>query len=181
LNRIALIFVLLALQACSDPAFYFRGYNSDSTCSRIIDTELALGGEFVDAYESRDPEVAGYITELAGEIFEEPVRIDIRCERGNHTAAVHYISTEQEPEATGALYAKFTSELEAQFGISDEELGEINRSRFFLCDDPAPIFLEEWALENDEDEDQEPEETRRHELYLAIVPDAAVCLANRAE
>jgi hypothetical protein len=177
LKRVALIIPVVMLQACSDPAFYFRGYNSDSPCNAIIDTELALGGEFVDAYESRDAEATGYVTTLAGELFGEPVRIEIRCERGNRAASIHYLADEQEPQKTGALYAKFSSELEAQFGFSVEQFSEIHRARYFLCDHPAPIFIEEWALVDDV-EDEVAVENREHELYLAIVPEAAICLEN---
>jgi hypothetical protein len=167
----------ILLQACTDPAFYFRGYNSDSTCSRIIDTELALGAEFVDAYESRDVQRPGYVTELAGTLFDEPVRIEVRCGRGNHAESVNYIALEQEPEAVGALYAKFVGELEAQFGASLERLGETNRSRYYFCANPAPVFIEEWALVEELEEGEE-EEAREHELYVAVVPDAAVCIGG---
>lgn len=178
MNRIALIIPVIALQACSEPAFYFRGYNADSPCNSIIDIELALGAEFLDAHESRNPQTPGFVTTLAGELFESPVQIEIRCERGNKAASIHYIADEQDPEATGALYARFSTALEAQFGASTEEFTEIHRARYFLCDDPAPIFIEEWALVDDVDNEVEVE-NREHELYIAIVPDAAVCLETR--
>lgn len=179
MRGLALLLPALLLAACSEPAFYFRGYNSGSPCSSIIDTELALGAEYVGALESRDPERPGFVTELAGELFEEPVRIEIRCERGNKTASVHYIATEHDPEAVGELYAKFSSQLDAQFGASLEEFSEFSRSRYYFCRQPAPVFIQEWALLGEEEEVDFEE--REHELYLAIVPEAAVCITEEVD
>jgi hypothetical protein len=176
LNRILIVIPVLALQACSEPAFYFRSFHSDSPCNSVIDSEIGIGSVYFGAYESRDPERPGFVTELDGELFDEPVQIEVRCGRRNHTESVHYIATVSDAKATGALYAKFTAELEARYGPPQERQTNLRRTQYFLCDAPAPVFIEEWALIDEDDEANEDPEDQPHELYVAVVPDAARCL-----
>jgi len=89
---------------------------------------------------------------------------------------VHYIATVSDAKATGALYAKFSAELEAYYGPPQERETILRRTQYFLCDPPAPVFIEEWALiDEDTEADADPEE-QPHDLYVAVVPDAARCL-----
>jgi hypothetical protein len=50
--------------------------------------------------------------------------------------------------------------------------------RRYLCHRPAPVFLDEWRLEPDADDEQAPEQ---HEIYLAVAPRATDCLDERTD
>ena len=66
---------VIALTGCAEPQLEFRGYSDLSSCTEIIDAELAGGAVFQGGYPSEDLENPGYVTELLGSIFEERVRI----------------------------------------------------------------------------------------------------------
>ena len=166
----------VALQACSEPRFEFRGYSDLSSCTEIIDAELASGGTFQGGFESEDIENPGYVTELSGTLFSESVRIDIQCNPRGFISSIHYISAASDPMDTGAVWALFSSELETLFGEPTEILTEEGRSRRYICHNPSPALLDEWRLEGEE-EDEVP----LHEIYLAIDPRAAQCQEEATE
>jgi len=172
------LIVAATIQGCTEPAFEFRGYSDLSSCTEAIDAELAAGGSWQGTFDSEDIENPGVITEIDSMLFDQRVRIDVYCDDRGLLGSVHYIAEETEPRATGAIWARFSDELSTLFGEPTEILTDEARSRRWICHSPAPVLLEEWMLPP-EDEDQADEDTppeqRPHELYLAIVPDAAVC------
>ena len=167
----------LALQACAEPKFEFRGYTDLSSCTEIIDAELANGSTFQSGYTSAELDSLGYVTELAGEIFSEPVRIDVTCSATGYIDSIHYVSTESDPSETGRIFVRFATELQALFGEPTELVTDQVLSLRYLCSSPAPFLLDEWKLELDENEDENDVE---HEVYLAVTPLAAECLEDSA-
>lgn len=164
----------IALPACVDPKFEFRGYSDLSSCQRVIDAELANGSSFQGGYQSDDIGYLGYVTELSGTIFSERVDIDVLCTPAGDVGSIHYYSSASDPRETGRVWALFSSELEMLFGAPTEIFNEQGRSRRFLCHNPSPVLIDEWRLEAEEDapDDEEPD----HEIYIAVVPSAAECL-----
>lgn len=167
--RLSWIACVLMLQACAEPKFEFRGYTDLSSCTEVIDAELANGSRYQGVFDAEDSETPGSTIELSGELFSEDVRIDVTCTAGRITS-IHYISQASDPRETGALWALFSQELGGLFGEPTEIFTDEGRSRRFLCHSPSPVLLEEWRLETEDDEDP------AHEIYLAIVPEAAECL-----
>jgi len=170
-----LLISLIALGGCAKPKFEFRGYSDLSSCSEIIDAELAGGANFDGGYESSDLEDPGYITALRGRIFEEPVRIEVKCDFRGFISSIHYISEASDPEATRAVFLRFAAELVSEYGEPTQIVTDEGLSLRFLCHNPSPILLEEWRL-MPENEDDEP----MHEVYLAVIPLAADCLDAHA-
>jgi len=168
----------IALPGCAKPQFEFRGYSDLSSCTEIIDAELASGSRFQGGYESEDVENPGYVTELTGTIFSEPVRIDILCGPGGFIESIHYVAETTKPIETGAIWARFSEELQTLFGAPSEIFTDNGRTRRYVCHRPAPVFLDEWRLEPPADE-EDPEE--QHEIYLAVSPRATDCLDEMAE
>jgi hypothetical protein len=174
MNRLwLLVIVSFSLHGCAKPKFEFRGYSDLSSCTEIIDAELAAGASFQGGYPSEDIENPGYITELSGSIFAERVQIEILCGPAGFVESIHYISQTTEPAETGAIWARFSSELEALFGPPTEIFSENGRTRRYLCHRPAPVFVDEWRLDLEEGEEEEDE---KHEIYLAVQPRAVECL-----
>lgn len=166
----------IALHGCAEPQLEFRGYSDLSSCTEIIDAELANGGVFQGGYESDDPENPGYVTELLGTIFDERVRIDIQCDIRGFISSIHYLSLASDPMDTSEVFFRFADELTAAFGEPTQIVTDEGHSLRFLCHNPAPILLEEWRLEQEtEDEDS------LHEVYLAVVPGAVGCLAENRD
>lgn len=166
----------LGLQACAEPSFEFRGYSDLSSCGEIIDAELANGGTFQGGYASEDLENPGYVTELSGELFAEPVRIDVLCNIQGFISSIHYISRATDPMETGPIFRRFGDELAMQFGEPTVIVTEQGRSLRYVCQNPSPVLLDEWRLESEgDDEDQEPV----HEVYLAVMPRNTECLTDR--
>lgn len=166
---------LLALSACTEPRFEFRGYSDLSGCQSVINAELDRGAVFRGGFESEDIENPGYVTELGGELFGEPVDIEVLCTPAGYVGSIHYYSEASDPAETDALWALFSEELYSLFGEPTMLSTDINRSLRFLCHSPSPILLDEWRLVDDTD-DTEEDEAVEHELYLAVVPDSADCL-----
>jgi hypothetical protein len=173
MNRQWLMIALpVALQGCAKPQFEFRGYSDLSSCTEIIDAELANGSAFRGGYPSEDIENPGYITELSGTIFSERVRIEILCSPSGFIDSIHYIAETTEPIETGAIWARFSAELATLFGTPTEIFADNGRTRRYLCHRPSPVFLDEWRLEPDADDEDPPEE---HEIYLSVSPRAIEC------
>lgn len=178
MNRQWLLIALpIALQGCAKPKFEFRGYSNLSSCTEIIDSELANGATFQGGYTSEDVENPGYVTELTGTIFSENVRIDILCSPDGFIDSIHYIADTIEPTETGAIWARFSEELATLFGAPTEIFADNGRTRRYLCHRPAPVFLDEWRLEPDADE---PDAAEQHEIYLAVSPRETDCLDESA-
>ena len=168
-----LLIPCIALQGCAEPQLEFRGYSDLSSCTEIIDAELANGSVFQGGYESDDPENPGYITELLGTIYDERVRIEIDCDIRGFISSIHYLSLASDPEDTSEVFFRFADELLARFGEPTQIVTDSGHSLRFLCHNPAPVLLEEWRLEQ-EAENEEP----LHEVYLALRPGAVECLAG---
>ncbi len=168
-----LLIPCVALSGCAEPQLEFRGYSDLSSCSEIIDAELANGSVFQGGAESADPENPGYITELLGTIYDERVRIDIHCDIRGFISSIHYLSLASDPADTSEVFFRFAEELLAQFGEPTQIVSDAGHSLRFLCHNPAPVLLDEWRLEQ-ETGDEEPQ----HEVYLAVVPGAVECLAE---
>jgi hypothetical protein len=167
------ILPLLALSGCGEPRFEFRGYSDRSSCTGIIDAELANGSSYEAVFDAEDPENPAQTIELSGTIFDEPVRIEVTCTSGR-IDMIQYISRTSDARETGALFIRFSAELGTLFGEPSVITSDNARSLRYLCRGPSPVLLEEWRLEpaEDADEDDEPP----HELYIAVVPGAAECL-----
>lgn len=172
------IAALPALSACSEPAFEFRGYSDLSSCTAVIDAELANGAEYVGVYSSADPENTAQTVELSGTLFTERVDIEIAC-TARGVQSVQYVSTASDPIETGRIFAKFASELEALFGAPTAIATDQARSLRYLCHSPPPVLLEEWRLVSDTEE--AVDEFVEHEVYVAVVPGAAECLRDAAQ
>jgi hypothetical protein len=170
------ILVPFALQACAEPKFEFRGYTDLSSCTEIIDAELASGATFQGGYASDDLDSLGYVTELSGEIFSEQVQIDITCSATGYIDSIHYISPASDPTETGRIFVHFATELDTLFGAPTQIATEEVLSLRYLCNSPAPFLLDEWKLEKEDADDDE-----EHEVYLAVTPLAAECLEETAE
>lgn len=166
--------LLLAVTACAEPRFAFRGYTDLSSCRQVIDTELANGAEFATAYDSTDPEAPGHVTELTGSLFDLPVRIDINCTTQNRVASIQYIVAASHPDDTGAAFALLAGELQPLFGEPAMSSTADSRTLSFGCIDPSPVRLEEWIVTDHDEGDSVGE--AEHEVYLAIVPDLMSCL-----
>ena len=162
---------VVALQGCAEPRLEFRGYSDLSSCAEIIDAELANGSTFLGGHQSEDLENPGYVTELAGSIFDERVRIDVECDVRGLISSIHYFSAKTDPTATGEVFFRFADELVRLFGEPTQIVTDTGHSLRFLCHNPAPILLDEWRIEGD-NEDDEP----LHEVYIAVVPLAVDCL-----
>lgn len=158
----------LLLAGCAKPRIEFRGFTELSSCRQTIDAELAGGSVFEDVYDSEDPESTDVITELSGEIFETEVQIAIACSPRNELSYVNYIALAEEPAETGQVYARFAAELAALFGAPTEVNGLTDRRMHFLCDEPSPVLVEEYLVEDEV-----------HEVYLAFIPGNAGCLPER--
>lgn len=158
----------LLATACAEPGIEFRGFTELSSCRQTIDAELANGAVFEDVYDAEDPESTDVITELSGEIFETEVQIAIACSPRNELRYVHYISLAEEPVETGQVYARFAAGLDALFGTPTEVNGPTDRRVYFLCDEPSPVLVEEYLIEEEV-----------HEVYLAFIPGNAGCLRER--
>ncbi len=165
--------IVVLLHGCTEPQLEFRGYSDLSSCTEIIDAELANGGVFQGGYASDDPENPGYITELLGTIFDERVRIDIHCDVRGFISSIHYLSLASDPMDTSEVFFRFADELASAFGEPTQIVTDEGHSLRFLCHNPAPVLLEEWRLEQ-ETEDEEP----MHEVYLAVLPGAVECLSE---
>lgn len=172
------IVLSIALQACAKPKFEFRGYSDLSSCTEIIDAELANGAAFRGGYPSEDIENPGYITELSGTLFSERVRIDIQCSPSGFIDSIHYVAETTEPIETGAIWVRYSEELATLFGAPMEVFADNGRTRRYVCRNPSPVLLDEWRLEPDADE-EDPEE--EHEIYLAVSPRAIDCLDDRPD
>jgi hypothetical protein len=166
------ILPLLMLSGCGEPRFEFRGYSDRSGCTGVIDAELANGSNYEAVFDA-DPENPAQTIELSGTIFEAPVRIDVTCTSGR-IDTIQYVSRASDPQETGALFTRFSAELDSLFGEPTIITSDNARSLRYLCHSPSPVLLEEWRLEPEEGGDEE--EKAVHELYLAVVPDAAECL-----
>lgn len=169
---------LPALAACSEPAFEFRGYSDFSSCTGVIDIELANGGRYDGVFASEDPENPAQTVELSGTLFAENVRIDVTCTAGR-VDSIQYVSPASDPIETGAIFARFAAELEALFGEPTVITSDSARSLRYLCHSPSPVLLEEWRLEAEGDEGGE-DRAVEHEVYVAVVPRAAECLRPAA-
>lgn len=167
--------LLLALQACSEPVFEFRGYTDLSSCTEIIDAELANGARYDGVFGSEDPENPAQTVELSGMLFSERVNIDVTCTSGR-IDSIQYVSPARDPIETGAVFARFAAELEALFGAPTVITSEEARSLRYLCHTPSPVLLEEWVIETEGGPGEAVDETTEHEVYLAVVPEAAACL-----
>ena len=165
----AAVIATVTASSCSDPKLVFRGYSDRSSCEDVINAELANGAEFEGAFDSDQIERPGQIAELSGELFSEPVRIDVHCTRAGLVNDVRYVSPEWEPTATGPIFRAWAAELEAVLGPASERLTENMRGLYFLCDEPSPIALEEWKLSELEGEEE-------NEVYLTVVPWDVECL-----
>lgn len=153
------------LTGCEQPVFEFRGYNDLSNCRQVIDAELANGAEFIDAYDSLDPQSPNVITELAGDAFERNVQIAVACHPRGSVSYVQYMSLEEDPEETSLEYVRFAIGLEQTLGEPWEYSTDNSRSRLFVCDRDPPVYLEEYRLEEE-----------LHEVYFTVVPKAASCI-----
>jgi hypothetical protein len=172
-----LVLLPIALPGCAKPQFEFRGYSDLSSCTEIIDTELANGASFLGGYESDSIENPGYVTELNGTVFSESVRIEVLCNPSGYIDSIQYIAETTEPVETGAIWARFSEQLGMLFGEPAEIYSDDGRTRRYVCRRPSPIFLDEWRLEPDVDE-EDPEE--EHEIYLSVLPRATECLEGVA-
>ncbi|HUF74534.1 MAG TPA: hypothetical protein VMR74_16755 [Gammaproteobacteria bacterium] len=172
------IAALPALNACSEPAFEFRGYSDRSNCTGIIDAELANGARYDGVFASEDPENPAQTVELSATLFSENVRINVTCTAGR-VDSIQYVSQASDPVETGAIFAKFAAELEALFGEPTAIASDRARSLRYFCHSPAPVLLEEWRLLAEGDEEGE-DEVVEHEVYVAVVPGAAECLRANA-
>lgn len=161
---------IMALPACTDPAFEFRGYTDRSSCRAVIDAELADEAEFAGAFASDDPDNPGRVTELSGELFSTRVGIDIYCSSSGAFGSIHYVTDAQDPEATAEILTRFARELELLFGAPTENVAEDRRTLRYLCSDQAPIVLEERRLDD-----------QRNQVNLSVIPQAAACLATGTE
>ena len=170
--------VPFALQACAEPKFEFRGYTNLSSCTEIIDAEMANGSTIQSGYESDELDSLGYVTELSGELFSESVRIDVTCSTTGYIDSVHYISPQSDPTETGRIFVQFATELQALFGDPIELVTDEVLSLRYLCNSPSPFLLDEWKLELEEGDDETDIE---HEVYLAVTPLAAECLEFTAD
>jgi hypothetical protein len=175
---LARIAPLLALSACTEPRFEFHGYSDVSSCQGVINAELDRGAAFLGGYETEDIENPGYVTELGGELFGEPVDIEVLCTPAGNVGSIHYYSEATDPADTDALWTLFSEELFLLFGEPTMLSSEVNRSLRFLCHSPSPILLDEWRLV-DEQEGADEDEAVEHELDLAVVPDSAECLDDQ--
>lgn len=171
-RRWLMISLPVVLHGCAKPQFEFRGYSDLSSCTEIIDAELAAGSAFRGGFQSADIENPGYITELTGTIFSERVRIEIQCSPSGFIDAIHYVAETTDPIETGEIWARFSVELATLFGPPTEIFSDNGRIRRYLCHRPSPIFIDEWRLEPDADDEDAPEE---HEIYLAVSPRALDC------
>ena len=179
MNRQWLLVLLpIALPGCAKPQFEFRGYSNLSSCTEIIDAELVNGSSFQGGYESDDVENPGYVTELYGTIFSERVRIEVLCNPSGLIESIQYVAETTEPIETGAIWERLSAELGMLFGTPTEIFSDNGRTRRYVCHRPSPIFLDEWRLEPDADE-EDPEE--EHEIYLSVSPRATECLDEAAE
>lgn len=170
------IALLLALQACSKPVFEFRGYTDLSSCTEVVDAELANGARYDGVFGSEDEANPAQTVELSGMLFSERVDIDVTCTSGR-IDSIQYVSPASDPIETGAIFARFAAELEALFGAPTVITSENARSLRYLCQTPSPVLLEEWVLEPEGGPDEAAaDETIWHEVYLAVVPQAAACL-----
>lgn len=163
--RLAAIFALVWLSGCEEPVFEFRGYNDLSNCRQVIDAEIANGAEFVDVYDSFDPQSPNVITELEGDAFETNVQIAVACHPRGSVSYIQYMSYEELPEETELEYIRFSIGLEQLLGEPWEYTTNDSRSRLFLCDRDPPVYLEEYRVEEE-----------LHEVYFTVVPSAAVCI-----
>jgi len=168
-----LILPLLALSSCGEPRFEFRGYSDRSSCTGVIDAELANGSNYEAVFDADDPEDPAQTIELTGTIFDEPVRIEVKCTSGR-IDTIQYISGTSDARDTGTLFTRFSAELGTLFGEPSVVTSDNARSLRYLCRSPSPILLEEWRLEPAEDADVTEEPP--HELYIAVAPGAAECL-----
>ena len=167
---------VIALTGCAEPRLEFRGYSDLSSCTEIIDAELAGGAVFQGGYPSEDPENPGYVTELLGSIFEERVRIEILCDVRGLISSIHYVSLASDPEDTGEVFFRFADELTSRFGEPTQIVSDDGHSLRFLCHNPAPILLDEWRLEPATDDEEAV-----HEVYLAVMPEALECLSENPD
>jgi hypothetical protein len=178
MNRQWLMIVLpVALSGCAKPQFEFRGYSNLSSCTEIIDSELAGGAAFRGGYASEDVENPGYITELSGDIFSENVRTEILCRPSGFIDSIHYIAETTEPVETGAVWARWSTERATLFGPPTEIFADNGRTRRYRCHSPSPAILDEWRLEPEADDEDAPEQ---HEIYLSVSPRAIDCRDARS-
>jgi len=149
----------LALGACSEPSFYFRGYSNHSGCGGVIDAELANGAIFEDAYDDLLSEGTGLVTELTGEIFETPVRIDVGCYRDSIVGFVSYVSLQENADASDEIHERFSQVLDDAFGVAEERSTADGRSKIYYCTEDAKVVLAEAVLAETE-----------YEVSLVVVP-----------
>jgi hypothetical protein len=173
------LLLILLVQGCSEPVFEFRGYTDLSNCRQVIDAELARGATFEDAYDSIEGFEPELITELAGQLFEQDVTIEIACTARGSVNRIHYVVDTTDPLETGRAFIRFAQELDALFGMPAENATIGARSLNYICPRSSPVVLEEYLLPDDAVLDGEESSEEQHELYLAVVPEALRCVAAR--
>lgn len=108
--------LVLLLEACSKPAFEFRGITNLSSCVSAVAAEEKQGGVLREQRATQNPssrDVSEY--ELAGELFAQTVRVLIVC-GDEELQFVNYL-TEVESEAEAEyLHQYFESKLLETFG-----------------------------------------------------------------
>ena len=164
----------ILLSGCAEPKIEFRGYSDLSSCAEIIDAEMANGARFEGGFGSEDIERPGFITELTGSIFDEPVDIEVFCNERGLIDSVHYFSRRSDAVDTGAVFRRFEDGLTAIFGEPLFVPSENGRSLRYLCNSQAPVLVDEWRLARTEDlaDDEEPP----HEVYIGVMPRETDCL-----
>ena len=161
------------LSACAKPNFEFRAYTDLSTCTDVIDAELAGGARYNGVYASEDPADPAQTVELSGTLFSQSVDIEVICTAGR-VDTITYLSAASDPIETGAIFASFADELEALFGAPTVIVSEQTRSLRYLCHSHSPVLLEEWRLGPNQEADEA--EIVEHEVYVSVVPSAAACI-----
>lgn len=158
------IVCVLALPACSEPTFHFRGYSERSSCRGVIDSELAAGARFSDALDEELPDGPGIVTELAGSVLAVPVTIDIACYPDGRVSYVDYVATAGAVEQSTQVYETFFHELDRFFGEAAEDSVPGRRSRTYLCDGAARVTLRQTQLAQ-----------TSYEVSLLVIPHATEC------
>jgi hypothetical protein len=158
------VVTLMALQACSEPTFHFRGYSDRSSCRAVIDSELAAGAEFKGAFDEALPDGAGLVTELTGSILSQPVEIDVACYLHGSVSYVDYVSRSDEQDASTRAYETFSKELDDVFGEADEERFADRRGKTYLCDESAQVTLRQTRISE-----------TAYEVSLLVLPHPGDC------
>lgn len=155
---------LLALQACSKPVFYFRGYSSLSDCRTIIDSELVTGATFDDAVEEALENGPGIVTELSGSILDVAVAIDVACYGDGSVAYIDYSSLSDDVDPSTRIYETFSNNLDEIAGPVEERQFPDMRVKNYLCDESGRIALSQARLAEDQ-----------FEVSMLVIPHRTEC------